>query len=135
MCSGRPGPAPTLRARSLRSLVLLGPSSSNAASWPIRARFQLLYTKLSQNREVSPKYVHKACLSPHFQNGLQKSPLDISEKRFWLAFSHKELMAHFGRGTDFMVKMTKCRPYVHPYVTRKGRSIPPATNTVGVIPH
>ena len=90
-----------------------GAPRANPASWPIRARFDLHFTKLSQNRVVSPKYVHKASLSPCFQNGSQKSPLDISRIPFSVAFSHKELMAHFGAYSDFYVKMTKCRPDVH----------------------
>ena len=39
-------------------------SSANAASWPITARFDLLFCKVSQNTEVSPKSVDKACHSP-----------------------------------------------------------------------
>ena len=53
-------------------------SSSNAASGPIRARFHVKSSKVSQNGIVSPRNVEKACHSPYFQNGLQKSPLDIS---------------------------------------------------------
>ena len=33
---------------------------SHAASWPIRARFQSYFYKVSQNHGVSPKYVQKA---------------------------------------------------------------------------
>ena len=47
------------------------------ASWPIRARFDLISTKVSQNDEVSPKKCHKACHSPYSQNGSRKSPLEI----------------------------------------------------------
>ena len=49
----------------------------NAASWPIKARIQVIFLKVSQNGGVSPKSVHKACHSPCIQNGLRKSPLDI----------------------------------------------------------
>ena len=56
---------------------LPGPSQY-AASWPIRARFGSYLSKVSQNGQVSPKNVHKASRSPCFQNGPQKSPLDIS---------------------------------------------------------
>ena len=66
-----------------------------AASWPIRARFHLISYKVSQNLRVSPKYVQKACVSPCFQNGSQKSPLDFPGFLFLLAFSHKELMGLF----------------------------------------
>ena len=59
------------------------------------ARFQVNSTKLSQNGRVSPKSVHEAWHTPCFQNGPQKSPLDISRFPFSLAFSHKELMGHF----------------------------------------
>ena len=61
---GRPlAPGTTLRARSVpcRALPVPGPSSSSKpASWPIRARFGSQTWKVSQNREVSPKYVQKA---------------------------------------------------------------------------
>ena len=91
--------------------LVMGPR--NAASWPIRARFTPLYSKVSQNREVSPKYHEKASHSPYFQNGRQKSPLEILRFPFPRAFSHKELMAHFDGAMDFIVKMTKCRQSVH----------------------
>ena len=39
--------------------------------------------------------MHKACHSPYFQNGLQKSALGILRFTFSVAFSHKELMGHF----------------------------------------
>ena len=74
-----------------------------------RARYHLIPYKVSQNRRVSLKYVHKASHTPCFQNGLQKSPLDFLEIPFWPVFSHKELMAPFRPNPDFTVKMTKCR--------------------------
>ena len=92
------------------ALPVPGPSSpGNAASWPIKARLRSKHGKVSQNSIVSPKYVEKACLSPCFQNGLEKSPLEISRFPFSVAFSHKELIGPFDRGADFMFKMTKCR--------------------------
>ena len=104
----------TLRARSvLASQALPVHTLANAASWPIRARLHPLFSKVSQNHEVSPKSVQKAYHSPYFQNGSQMSPLDISGIPFSAAFSHKELMGHFDRYSDFIVKMTKCRPDVH----------------------
>ena len=60
-----------------------------------RARFQVNSTEVSQNRGVSPKSVHEAWHAPYFQNGLQKSPLEILEFPFSAAFSHKELMGLF----------------------------------------
>ena len=74
------------------SLVLPGPV---AASWPIRARFDLNSHVYCQNDEVSPKSVHKAYRSPYFQNGLQISPLDFLGFPYLLAFSPKELMVPF----------------------------------------
>ena len=50
---------------------------ANPASGPITARFHLISIKLVQNRVVSPKYVEKASVYPCFQNGSQKSPLEI----------------------------------------------------------
>ena len=49
----------------------------NAASWPIRARLGSISHKVSQNGVVSPEIVYKACHSPYFQNGPQKSPLEF----------------------------------------------------------
>ena len=78
---------------------------AKAASWPIRARIEVIYLKVSQNREVSPKYIEKASHSPYFQNGSQKSPLEILRFPFRPAFSHKELMvAFFGLPLDFLSK-------------------------------
>ena len=78
---------------------LAGPSLSqdprNAASWPIRARFTVISHKVSQNGVVSPKIVYKACHSPCFQNGHQKSPLEFLRFPYSVAFSHKELMGHY----------------------------------------
>ena len=67
----------------------------NAASWPITARFRSIYSKVSQNGQVSPKYVHKASHSPCFHFGLQKSPLEFLRFPVLRAFSHKELMGCF----------------------------------------
>ena len=63
--------------------------------WANKARFQVKYTKVSQNDEVSPKSVHEACHSPYSQNGLQKSALGFLGFLYSLAFSHKELMGGF----------------------------------------
>ena len=68
---------------------------------------------------MSLKYVKKASISPYFQNGLQKSPLGFLRFPFSRAFSHKELLGHFDPYLDFIVKMTKCRPVVHPDVPAK----------------
>ena len=70
-------------------------TSQIAASWPIRARFHLIFYKVSQKAGVSPKYVEKACHSPCLQNGSQKSPLDFLGFPYSAAFSHKELSGHF----------------------------------------
>ena len=95
------------------------------ASWPIRARFQVYFLKVSQNRVVSPKSSHKASHSPCFKNGLRKSPLDFLRFPICSAFSHKELMGRFDPQLDFIVKMTKCRSNVH-YRSREGvGQIPP----------
>ena len=82
---GLPGPAPLSGACS----------PVNAASGPIRARFDLILVEYSQNREVSPKSVEKAYRSPYFQNELGKSPLEIPRFPFSPAFSAKELMGQF----------------------------------------
>ena len=80
---GRPSPAP---GRGLPG-TCLSPSK--------RARFRVPYLKVSQNGQVSPKSVNKACHSPYSQNGSQISPLGILRFPLFLAFSHKELMGLF----------------------------------------
>ena len=70
-------------------------------------------TKCHQNMSKRP------IMLPIFQNGSQKSPLEIPGFPFWLAFSPKELMVLFGRGVDFIVKMTKCRQLVHTQMSRE----------------
>ena len=94
------------------------PPSSNAASGPIKARFHDILLKVSHNQEVSPKYHEKACHSPGFQNEARKSPLEIPRFPFCVAFSHKELLGHFDACWLIIVKMTKCRQYVHPWIPR-----------------
>ena len=84
-------PAGCSGARSAVSWDLL----ENARLLANKARFDLILLKLSQNRQVSPKYAQKASHSPYFQNGLKKSPLDFPRFPLLLAFSHKELMGHF----------------------------------------
>ena len=59
-----------------------------------RARLTSYSSKVSQNSEVSPKYVEKASHSPYLQNGLKKSPLGFLRFPLLLAFSPKELMGH-----------------------------------------
>ena len=82
--------------------------------------------KVSQNREVSPKKHEKAYVSPCFQNGLKKSPLEILRFPVSRAFSPKELMGHFdpylglyGQNDEVSLDGT------HMCSTRKGRMIPP----------
>ena len=82
-------------ARSVPAAPPCTGTSQIAALQPIRARFQVIFLTVSQNREVSPEYPEKASHSPYLQNGLRKSPLDISRITFPPAFSHKELMAYF----------------------------------------
>ena len=76
--------------RCLRPLPVLGPSECRLPT--NRARFDLNFSKVSQNGGVSPEKCEKASHSPYFQNGPQKSPLDFLGIPFSLAFSHKELM-------------------------------------------
>ena len=82
-CSARPTPAPTPQAGPVPcghwcSSGLPG----NAASWPIRARFDLNLRGLSQNGEVSLKYVDKASHSPYLQNGHQSHLLEFPDFHF-----------------------------------------------------
>ena len=79
--------------RSLQALPVSGPSECRL--WANTATFDLILLKLSQNRRVSPFLIEKACHSPYFQNGLQKSALEKLRFPFSRAFSHKELMGLF----------------------------------------
>ena len=62
---------------------------------PIGTRFHDISRKVSQNGQVSPKSCQKAYVSPCFQNGLKKSPLEIPGFPLSPAFSPKELMGLF----------------------------------------
>ena len=89
---GGDGPTPPLPAVGPAPL---GRTSQNAASWPIRARFNVISCKVKQNGQVSPKYVQKASHSPYIQNRVKNSPLEILRFPVSSAFSHKELMTHY----------------------------------------
>ena len=72
---------------------LQGPPCPSLSECPPRAkgaRFHLISYKVSQNAEVSPKYVKKASHSPYSQKRVQKSPLQFLRFPFSVAFSHKE---------------------------------------------
>ena len=105
---------PCGRARSAVQHALPGPVP---ASWPIRARFHHIYSKVSQNDEVSIKYPEKASHSPYSQKGLEKSPLEIPGFPFSLAFSHKELMVPKERYLIVLCQndevSTECTPECH----------------------
>ena len=90
--AGGDGPVPPLRGPVGVWDPSLYRTSQIPASWPIKARFNLILLKVSQNGEVSPEYVQKACHSPCFQKLVQKSPLEFLRFPVLLAFSHKELM-------------------------------------------
>ena len=92
------GSCTTLRARSVPcwALPVHDPAPrAIPASGPIWARFRSIFSKVSQNEEVSPKSVDKACHSPYSQNGPRNSPLEILRFPFLVAFSPKELMGLF----------------------------------------
>ena len=89
---GGTGSGTTTPCGRARSAV---PEPSECRLWAHMARFDLISQKSSQNDEVSPKSVEKACNSPCFQNGLRKSPLEILRFPICPAFSHKELLGFF----------------------------------------
>ena len=101
--------------------------------WAKQARFHDISHKVSKNLEVSPKSVEKACHSPHLQNGLQKSPLDILRIPYSPAFSHKELMGRFLTVPSTLWSkrrsVARCAPLYSTDVTRNGRQIPPLPTT------
>ena len=89
------------------------------ASGPITARFQVISQKLSQNRVVSPEMSEKASHSPYFQNGSEKSPLEILRFPFSRAFSHKELLGHFGPYLEVYCQNDEVSPDCTPDVPAK----------------
>ena len=114
------------RANGRRGRVLYHPSGPVGATrgppctgplecrpGPIEARIDLILWKLSQNAEVSPKYVEKACLSPCSQNEAQKSPLDFLGFPVSTAFSHKELMGRSDPHGDIYCQNDEVSPVVH----------------------
>ena len=108
---GGDGPTPTTPCGRARSA---GWDLSECRLWAYMARFNVILLKVSQNRQVSPKYHQKASHSPYFQNGSKNPPLGILRFPFRLAFSPKELLGHFDASRVIIVKMTKCRSNVHP---------------------
>ena len=109
----------TLRARSVPLAPPCPRYPQNAASGPIGARFHLISYKLSENGVVSPKSVEKACVSPYFQNGVQKSPLNILRFPFSLAFSHKELLVPFLTRRHVYCQNDEVSPGCTHHVTRE----------------
>ena len=83
------------------------------------ARFHHLFSKVSQNDEVSLKSVNKACHAPYLQNGLQKSPLEILRFPYFVAFSHKELMGLFKAHADVYCQNDEVSPECTPARTRE----------------
>ena len=124
MRGGR-APGTTLRARSVPCRPLPVPGTLACRLLANKARFSQYFSKVSQNDEVSPKYIEKASHSPCFQNGLRNSPLDILRFPFSVAFSYKELMVAFWPDYGLYCQNDEVSPDVHPYVhTRKGRRYP-----------
>ena len=105
-----------LRARFAVPGPLLG---QIAASWPIRARIDLNLRKLSQNGEVSTKYVEKASHSPCFQKLIQKSPLEFLRFPVLRAFSHKELMVPFWPWDGLYCQNDEVSPVWTPMLSRE----------------
>ena len=126
MCSAA-GTAPRYHPSGpVRTLVL--PCTwdpQNAASGPIRRDFRSFPGNLVKTAECHPNSSKRPTIVPISKKRLQKSPLGFLRFPYCVAFSHKELMGHFDRATDLFVKMTKCRPYVHPMcMPRRGRRYP-----------
>ena len=85
---------------------------------------------VKRNPRVSPKSVEKACHSPCFTFGLQKSALEILRFSFSPAFSHKELMGHFEARLVKVSQNDEVSPMCTPlcsgwYRGRRGRRLPP----------
>ena len=76
--------------RAWEALPGRGPGSSGK-----RARLRTLFSKVSQNDEVSPKVSKRPVIVPILKNGSRKSPLDFLRFPSEPAFSHKELMGRF----------------------------------------
>ena len=129
------GPVLPTRGHSL----YLGPAfQSNGRANRQTARLRSKHDKVSQNDEVSPKSLEKACHSPYFQNGLQKSALDFLRFPFGPAFSPKELMGRFDPYPGLKCQNDEVSPDVHTYVsTRRVADTPtaPQQAATGAAPH
>ena len=75
-------PGTTLRAGRCPWPLPVPGTLAYAASQPIRARFKVYLLKVSQNAEVSPEYVQKACHSPCSQTGSESHLLKFPDFRF-----------------------------------------------------
>ena len=113
------------------------PSGPGRPSRPLQGRGSLVLLEQALGRDsghISVKLVKttkchrivskRPVIVPICQNGLRKSPLEIPRFPISVAFSHKELMAVLSHGSDFTVKMMKCRQCAR---TRSGRQIPPVS--------
>ena len=121
--AGRPYGPPYGPGRSPWALPVHMPSECRL--WANMARFHSFLRKVSQNAEVSPKSVHKAYVSPCFQNGLRKSPLEILRFLISAAFSHKELMGRFDPWSEVHGQNDEVSPVcTHPCMPRRGRNTP-----------
>ena len=67
-----------------------GPSPITWPIYPIKARFRVLYPKVSLKSRVSPVFVDEACHTPCFKKPLRKHDLEFPRFPYLPAFSHKE---------------------------------------------
>ena len=67
----------------------------NAASWPIGRDLTSFLVKLVEMTKCRQKSCKRPVIVPIFQNGSEKSPLEILRFPIYVAFSHKELMVPF----------------------------------------
>ena len=129
MVSGTAPPAHTRYHPSGARSVPAGPPCTWCplpASWPIVARFHDILLKVSQNTEVSPKSVQKACHSPYSQKRSKNSPLEILRFPLSGAFSHKELMGYFDHYLGLYCQNDEVSPMCTPWFrVAKGSQIPP----------
>ena len=99
----------------------VGPASWPSLSFPLRmpppghrGRDSTSFTvKLVKTTKCRSNITKRPVIVPIFKNGSRMSPLEIPGFPLLLAFSHKELMGLLDPRADFLVKMTKCRPFVH----------------------
>ena len=118
-------PGPPLRGPVSALWALPCPGPSECRPWPIGRDSMTFLIKLVKTAKCHQNVSKRPPLVPIFQNGSQKSPLEILRFPYSAAFSPKELMGHFrpypGHYCQNDEVSTVCTPW---FSTRNGRRYP-----------